>query len=157
MSQKPTVERSCERCAAAFLAQPRDVERGKGRFCSLRCAGAAGGTKTNTEHPQQGEGNFNFKGWASKRPVVYTTRSKKRYPERDVARLKVREAIKRGKLTRPTHCEESDQHPGPIFAHHENYRFPLRVRWLCRPCHRLADTRLQERRRIAHGRVRHTG
>jgi hypothetical protein len=43
-------------------------------------------------------------------------------------------AIKRGKMTRPTTCEECG-HERRIEAAHKDYSRPLDVRWLCRPCH----------------------
>lgn len=55
-------------------------------------------------------------------------------PERRVkylARRKVREAIKRGKIQRQP-CQECG---GEAQAHHDDYSRPLDVRWYCQPCH----------------------
>ena len=53
----------------------------------------------------------------------------------------VEKALKRGILKNPHICEEcgasycfSDGRSG-IQAHHDNYNFPLQVRWLCQKCH----------------------
>ena len=46
-----------------------------------------------------------------------------------------------GHLVRPTVCEECGAAGVAIEAAHFNYDEPLRVRWLCRPCHRRWDSR----------------
>jgi hypothetical protein len=45
-------------------------------------------------------------------------------------------ALKRGELVRPDRCSVC-QKVGPVHGHHDDYNFPLRVRWLCRSCHYL--------------------
>lgn len=59
----------------------------------------------------------------------------------DRAHNKVEKAIKRGDLLNPEVCETcgssgrfSDGRTS-IQAHHDDYNFPLKVRWLCQPCH----------------------
>lgn len=59
----------------------------------------------------------------------------------DKAQNLVETAVARGLLTRPDRCEECraggrmvDGRP-LIQAHHDDYNAPLRVRWLCQPCH----------------------
>ena len=47
----------------------------------------------------------------------------------------VRDALRDGRLIRPTICSECGNGP-PIEGHHHNYNKPLDVNWLCRPCHR---------------------
>jgi hypothetical protein len=37
MSQKPTIPMTCVTCGQSFLAQPYEVARGRGRFCSVDC------------------------------------------------------------------------------------------------------------------------
>jgi len=58
----------------------------------------------------------------------------------DKAKLKVHRAIKKGLLTRPTHCSRCHA-PGSIEAAHHDYTDPLNVTWLCRPCHRSWDAK----------------
>jgi hypothetical protein len=48
----------------------------------------------------------------------------------------VADAIRRGILTRPDACVKCEGTNSRIEAHHEDYRQPLRVMWLCRRCHR---------------------
>lgn len=55
------------------------------------------------------------------------------------ARVAVREAIKAGRLTRPSQCEKckgTPKHPAKVHGHHDDYTKPLKVRWLCASCHR---------------------
>ena len=59
----------------------------------------------------------------------------------DHAQNIVEKAVSSGRIQRPVRCEEcggtkafKDGRSG-IQAHHDNYNFPLRVRWLCQPCH----------------------
>ncbi len=57
------------------------------------------------------------------------------------ARILVERAIRAGILRRPDKCEEcgakavdkNDHHK--IMAHHDDYSYPLSVRWLCPKCH----------------------
>jgi len=63
--------------------------------------------------------------------------------ERDRARRKTANAIKRGDLVRPTHCEAcGGSGRYPIHAHHPDYRKPFEVMWLCRPCHWIEHNRV---------------
>jgi hypothetical protein len=48
----------------------------------------------------------------------------------------VARAILAGLLTRPDACVKCEGTNSRIEAHHEDYRQPLRVMWLCRRCHR---------------------
>ena len=52
-------------------------------------------------------------------------------------------ALRQGKLKRPIRCSKCRDKPGndnfgrpKIEAHHEDYRKPLEVQWLCLKCHR---------------------
>lgn len=57
-----------------------------------------------------------------------------KHPERYAAQNVLNNALRDGKIKRPESCEicggESHLH-----AHHENYRQPLLVVWLCARCH----------------------
>lgn len=60
-------------------------------------------------------------------------------PERAKARKAVKDAVRRGELTKPTKCqgcfETFPKHL--IHGHHHDYSKPLEVTWLCAPCHGL--------------------
>jgi len=51
---------------------------------------------------------------------------------------RVRRAVLRGDMTRPSTCEQC-RTEGYIEAAHYDYAQPLLVRWLCRRCHRKWD------------------
>jgi len=61
-----------------------------------------------------------------------------RYPEKKRAQRQVADAIESGKLVRPSACESCGVQTKPQ-GHHPDYSKPLDVRWLCKPCHAIAD------------------
>lgn len=50
------------------------------------------------------------------------------------ARHKVAKAIEKGTITKPDDCQKCGS-GGRIEAHHDDYNQPLKVLWLCKPCH----------------------
>ena len=48
----------------------------------------------------------------------------------------VRNAVKRGYITAPDYCEKCREKDSGLHAHHDDYRMPLAVRWLCPLCHK---------------------
>lgn len=54
-------------------------------------------------------------------------------PKKIAARQLVNDAIRRGKISR-TPCEICGSNDR-LHAHHDNYNFPLSIRWLCHSCH----------------------
>jgi hypothetical protein len=73
-----------------------------------------------------------------------------KWPEKARARRLVRDAIKRGHLSRPSECSRCGGNPGQrsdgrslIHAHHsKGYDNPLDVEWLCVSCHAKEDDRV---------------
>lgn len=58
----------------------------------------------------------------------------RQYPERLAVHRSVNQALLSGRLKKPLFCFKCFQ-PRRLDAHHSDYRKPLRVVWLCRPCH----------------------
>jgi hypothetical protein len=56
------------------------------------------------------------------------------HPDRNRAVSSLGSAVRRGKVSKPIHCERcgSDR---PLQGHHEDYTRPLDVEWLCSSCH----------------------
>lgn len=68
------------------------------------------------------------------------------------ARNKTRQAIKKGIITKPTHCEDCDKKCSghALQAHHEDYTKPLQVIFLCYSCHAEADKLLETKSKPNH-------
>lgn len=101
----------CRQCGHLF----GPVEHLKRRYCCKACAYAAAATGRKTI-----------------RRTITKARS---------AQSLLRYHIQVGHISRPTTCEECGVTGRPIEGAHFNYDEPLRVRWLCRPCHRRWDKR----------------
>lgn len=61
-------------------------------------------------------------------------KSTQKFMYKHLARMKVRDAVKYGRLIKPkrcSHCEKIKK----VEGHHEDYSKPLEVIWVCRQCH----------------------
>ena len=47
----------------------------------------------------------------------------------------VTNAVRDGRLSKPCNCEKCGSVPSKLHGHHDDYAFPLTVRWLCPGCH----------------------
>jgi hypothetical protein len=61
-----------------------------------------------------------------------------RHPERAKAQTAAGNAVRDGRLQKPTLCEGCGL-PRRLDKHHHDYSKPLVVVWLCKPCHSIAD------------------
>jgi hypothetical protein len=69
----------------------------------------------------------------------YTRQYRRRNRAKQAAQWRVWDAIKRGKLTKPKHCEDCGQQVqnlDRLQGHHHDYSKPLDVEWLCPQCHK---------------------
>lgn len=71
---------------------------------------------------------------------------REQYPEKELCRQTLKNAVVSGKVRRPARCEECGE-AGRVQAHHEDYSKPFFVAWVCLPCHRRLDA--ARRRRLA--------
>lgn len=60
---------------------------------------------------------------------------RKQNREKRNASAAVYQAVKAGKISKPTHCEMCSQ-PAYLVGHHEDYSKRLDVKWICQSCHR---------------------
>lgn len=59
----------------------------------------------------------------------------RRNPIKRMASTIVGNAVRDGKLTKPDTCEDCGSTPTRLHGHHDDYAYPLVVRWLCPGCH----------------------
>lgn len=131
----------CAGCERPFMAISSELKRGKGRLCSHACAAREAGHKD-----QAGTLNPNWKGGVDRATKGRQYRAK--FPDRNRAHRAVRNAIRRGRLTRLP-CERCGNTKSE--AHHDDYGKSLAVRWLCKSCH--MDYHYQEAASSTEGRA----
>jgi len=68
----------------------------------------------------------------------HTRRDRERYPERDLARRLMRQAIKTGKIKVPEICDSCSDIL-KVDGHHEDHHQPYLITWLCKDCHAFFD------------------
>ena len=59
----------------------------------------------------------------------------RRNPIKKMASTIVGNAVRDGKISKPSNCESCNSEPSRLHGHHDDYAFPLVVRWLCPGCH----------------------
>ena len=61
---------------------------------------------------------------------------REKHPEKTKARWLLNNAVNKGSIVKPTHCEAcACGKELPLQAHHSDYDRPLEVTWLCQSCH----------------------
>ncbi|HVI80409.1 MAG TPA: hypothetical protein VM715_20100 [Candidatus Acidoferrum sp.] len=73
--------------------------------------------------------------WRRKHGYAAEIRAKKKFPEKEAARVLLNRAVKSGRIARGA-CERCGMPRAQ--AHHDDYMKPLDVRWLC-PRHHYAE------------------
>ena len=63
------------------------------------------------------------KNWLEKNPI------------KRAAQIMVGNAVRDGRLYKNKSCESCGQSPKRLHGHHDDYAYPLQVRWLCQKCH----------------------
>lgn len=126
-ARRKLVEAVCAACRSSFMAVASEIKRGRGRVCSLGCAAALAAIGRD----QAGPANNNWRGGGD------NTGRKRRYresnPEKHAAHIAMRNAIRRGELSRGP-CEVCGCLKR-VEGHHDDYSRPLNVRWLCKRHH----------------------
>ena len=56
-------------------------------------------------------------------------------PSKRLANIMVGNAVRDGRLIKPIECSVCGNAPSRMHGHHDDYAFPLVVRWLCPGCH----------------------
>jgi ribosomal protein S27AE len=68
----------------------------------------------------------------------------KLWPEQARAKWLVQKAVQRGKIKKPSCCQQCGQSfpAHKLQAHHHDYSRPLDVSWYCGPCHKMVHKEL---------------
>lgn len=129
---------ACRGCARWYAARAKDLNAGKGAFCSNRCCAdhaARTGKFAGAKNPR-------WLGGVSTDNMRYRRRAIERWPEHEAARKKLNYAVRAGHVAKLP-CEVCGSLKSN--GHHEDYGKPLVVIWLCRPCHDAEHARLKQR------------
>ncbi len=109
----------CRNCGLEFRGRNEQTS------CSRSCAAES--------RDQRADKNPNWKGGVCSAEKGQKYRA--RYPLKDIAHRAVRNALRSGKLVKEL-CEWCGS--WATEAHHDDYKRPLKVTWLCKPCHLAA-------------------
>lgn len=72
----------------------------------------------------------------TRQSVGYQRNYRNEFPMKYAAHRLVSNAIRDGRMLKPSCCEQCGMSHDHIHGHHDDYALPLVVRWLCPPCHR---------------------
>jgi hypothetical protein len=143
--EKRTIPCVCRHCGVEFLARKSAVKSGGGIFCGRACtvlARTTGTPDSKREAHRLASIRYRERHAArltdKRRLYESTPEVRDRYRAAKNAREKVRIAILRGRMVRPSQCEECGT-VAYVEGAHEDYARPFDVRWLCRRCHRRWD------------------
>lgn len=134
-ARRVMVRRACDVCGREYEAVAQKVRIGRYLTCSVACGHKRAVAKRTDFVGRTGADNPNWKGGISLGSHAhYVEKFKAKNPEKVAAHQAVKEAIRKGILTRPAACSKCSKACKPQ-AHHDDYSKPLEVRWLCVGCH----------------------
>lgn len=83
-------------------------------------------------------------------------RIKERQEKREKAQRKLQQAVADGVVEKPQHCEHCQRHTikRKLHGHHRDYRYALRVIWLCQSCHIRAQGKRAVKRAVLYAEKR---
>jgi hypothetical protein len=83
---------------------------------------------------------------------VRLSRRNERQAKREDVQKKVQRAVASGELIKPSHCQHCGRRTikWKLQGHHQDYRYPLRVIWLCQSCHVKAQGKRAIKRAAFH-------
>ena len=67
--------------------------------------------------------------------AISASKWRSRNPIKRMANIIVGNAVRDGKISKPEVCEDCSSKPNRLHGHHDDYAYPLVVRWLCPGCH----------------------
>lgn len=117
-----------------YLKCSKELSGRQKTYCSRRCCSS----HSILANRPLGENHYLWSGGESNRKR-YIKEYKIKFRERYLARQKISDAIRRGKIKRQP-CQICGIEKSE--AHHKDYSKPFEVIWLCRMHHRVADKAL---------------
>ncbi len=136
---------NCKNCTKTFYTYPSYNDRKNNQeFCSNECRNSF--RRKNTE-------NKLFKMTVEERREFYRLKIKRYYKTvngnkiirnhlnknkdktKDSARIILNEAVRTSKVIKPKTCSVCKKQNIRICGHHSDYSKPLKVKWVCYPCH----------------------
>jgi hypothetical protein len=128
--------RKCPGCQQTFLVAEFSQALAQPDTCFTYCPGC---------HQKQRQEYYAKPGKRARkrRADVEQSRTRRRDTKEAKARQAVQDAVKRGKLIKPDHCEGclEPKTARELQGHHEDYDKPLEVHFFCSGCHAIADGR----------------
>ena len=117
----------CVKCGAE---KPLADYYANDRSCKVcRCAMVRENRRTNPKVQERDRKR------GSRQSKDYLKGYRAKYPKKYTAQTAVNNALRDGRLTKIENCVECDS-DFAVEAHHDDYDFPLTVRWLCAVCHK---------------------
>lgn len=137
----------CKTCGNEIVRLRNGV--GDKNFCSYKCAGFSKRKNRTVEQKREiwrkrrkdyyksDVGNKNIRDLLKK----YASENK----EKVSAWSKISYHLKNGNIVKPDNCEICKKPHQRIHAHHDNYKKPLDVKWVCPVCHKEIHRLLQHK------------
>lgn len=91
--------------------------------------------RANIDHYKEYERKREGQAHRKEHKSIQQIKWRKRNPIKKMASAIVNNAIRGGRLAKPEVCESCESKPTRLHGHHDDYAFPLVVRWLCPGCH----------------------
>jgi len=131
-------EKTCGKCknikTVEMFGNRAASNDGKSAICKA-CQKAYDKRRANLPHRVKARMNYS----KTEKGKAAGGRAKKAWSERNLIKRSasqiVGNAVRDGKLEKPEHCEKCRSKPNRLHGHHDDYAFPLAVRWLCPGCH----------------------
>jgi len=141
--------KNCKQCGELkalddYYAHPDTADRKSAKCVECVKENARANRAKNIEYYREYDRNRGGGRWSQEylNSMEYRdscSRSNKKYrkqnPHKYKAHSAVSNAVRDGRLEKPGACETCDD-TGVIHGHHDDYAYPLEVRWLCAACHR---------------------
>ena len=137
--------KTCRKCKEVkpLTSFPKDLSRPDGLSHNCKICERIRRAEYSKRADAKKKQAIRARAYYAENPLKHALRRKKnrlangnppRDPFKDKARWKLREAVRRGDVHKPSNCQDCGA-SAPLHGHHEDYNKPLDVDWLCRPCH----------------------